>query len=156
MELKRPPVGANNKERSWRRKKSQFLQYNSFLLWYSLTQTNGQGLRRHLKHPPVTSLQTGSVTRNLLNILLKHTVNLKFETGFQMFIKDLQTLIFEMINCRCIHLLCIAPSLGKHSRKKKRNFMKKFHKTVAPPPVLLLWNPYSEFWPYSEYICSSE
>ena len=35
--------------------------------------------------------------------------------------------------------------LGKHSFKKTRNFMKKFHKT-APPPVLLLWNPYSEFF----------
>ena len=47
--------------------------------------------------------------------------------------------------------------LGKHSFKKKRNFMKKFHKTgTPPPPVLLLWNPYSEIWPYFWYICISE
>ena len=48
--------------------------YLILFLCYSLTQTNGQGLRKHLKHLPAPSLQTGSVTRNLLKILLKHTV----------------------------------------------------------------------------------
>ena len=48
---------------------------------YSMTQTNGERLGRHLKQFEtcprdfVTEKQTGSVTRNLLSILLKHTVN---------------------------------------------------------------------------------
>ena len=46
-----------------------------------MTQTNGERLGRHLKQFEtcprdfVTEKQTGSVTRNLLSILLKHTVN---------------------------------------------------------------------------------
>ena len=34
---------------------------------------------------------------------------------------------------------------GKPSFKKYQNFMKYFHKTETPPPVLHLWNPYSDF-----------
>ena len=30
--------------------------------------------------------------------------------------------------------------------KKKSNFMKNFHKMVTPPPVLYLWNPYSDLF----------
>ena len=83
--------------------------YFILFLCYSLTQTNGQGLRKHLKHLPVASLQTGSVTRNLLKILLKHTVKSagsvkSFKTGFkQRFTKDLQVLLSEMIIYGCIH-----------------------------------------------------
>ena len=41
---------------------------------------------------------------------------------------------------------CPFCSLGKPSFKKNRNFMKNFHKMVTPPPVLYLWNPYSDFY----------
>ena len=46
--------------------------------------------------------------------------------------------------------------LGKPSFKKKRNFMKKFHKTVPPPPYCFYEILIQNFDRISEYICSSE
>ena len=49
------------------------------------------------------------------------------------------------------------PVLGKPSFKKKAEFYEKVSQNGdPPPPVLLLWNPYSEMWPYFWYIWVSE
>ena len=56
------------------------------------------------------------------------------ERPFDAYLHSVVEQIRELVSFQRSEHIVLFRLLGKHSRKKKRNFMKKFHKTVTPPP----------------------
>ena len=95
-----------------------------------------------------TSIFNISICQNLVKIHLYSSSKCRHKYIWKIQSQN-KTFLLVQNTDGCIRGLTISfgkTQLGKPSFKKYRNFMKYFHKTVTcPPPVLHLWNPYSDF-----------